>query len=122
MKCSLVALKESLEADGTYLMQIRLENGDVADLSFKPIDLRHFVKVAQSAMLERAATSGETFDVALVRLEGSGAGTNLFGPSVQVSTDQTGMISLIASDDQLRKLQQDTARALAMRAEKAAAN
>jgi hypothetical protein len=122
MKGTPKGIKASLESDGSLLIQILLENGDIVDVSFNQADAQHFVQVAQQAMLERATKTTENFGVALVRLQGSGAGTGVSGPSVQVSMEQIGLVSLIASDAQLLKLKDDIERALEMRSEKKRSN
>ena len=115
-------IKDSLEPDGSLLIQILLESGKNVDVRFNQADAQHFVQVAQQAMLERATKTTENFGVALVQLLGSGVGTGVSGPSVQVSMEQIGLVSLIASDAQLLKLKDDIERALEMRGEKKRAN
>ena len=104
------------------MVQIKLENGDLVEVVFSQADASHFVKVAQPAMMERATKTHEAFGVHYVTLQSSGAGTGMLGPSVQVTMEQIGMVSLIASDAQLQKLKADIERTLKMRVEKKGAN
>lgn len=115
-------IKESLEPDGSLLLQIMLENGDVLEVAFDQTGAQFLVQLVQEALMERAAKTIEPFGVAPVQLHGSGAGTGILGPAVQVSMDKIGLVSLIASDSQLLKLRQDIDRALEMRGERKRAN
>jgi hypothetical protein len=122
MKATPHGIKDRPEPNGSHMVQVRLETGDLVDVSFDPVNAAHFVKIFQQGMLERVAKNLETFEVAIAKLLDSGAGTNPSGPSVQVSISQIGLISLIASDEALLKLKKDIERALKMRAEKKKAN
>jgi hypothetical protein len=101
------AIQDHLEPDGSLLVRVHLENGELAEIRFSREDAVYFVRIVQEAMLERATTALENTQIATLALQDSGTGTGPLGPSVRVTIDRVGMFALGASDAALRKLASD---------------
>ena len=115
-------IKETPESDGSHLLQVTSEKGDLIDVRFTPDQVRDFVTTLQQGMLNYWTEMRGNLHFPILTVLGCRAGNGHTGPELLVSTDLAGSLTLSASEATFRDMKTKIDRVLEMNAEKKKSN
>ncbi|MGB9141772.1 MAG: hypothetical protein WCB71_06195, partial [Aestuariivirga sp.] len=97
-------IKDIPELDGSHMLQVTSEKGEVIDIRFSPEQVREFVSVLQRGILTQWDAKNGTPVFPLLTVVTCAVGHGPSGPEFLVSTEQAGNITLAASDSVLNNM------------------
>jgi hypothetical protein len=117
-----IGIKDYLEQDGTFMLQVKLHSGEIAEIAFTRNDALHFVETFQDATLRAAiavkspltenAPNPQFKGLVLKRVL---VGHSLPQPELLITTDEFASLILYASDTVLEQAQKAIKAVLGLR-------